>query len=57
MRSTAQQGAPEPKPSKDGEARFMFKRAQELAKNRQADQAIAMLNTSRQSLQGNADGE
>ena len=40
---TAQQGAPEPKLSKDSEARFMFKRAQELAKNGQADQAIGML--------------
>jgi len=40
---TAVQGAPEPKLSKDGEARFMFKRAQELAKNGQPDQAIGML--------------
>ena len=39
-----QPGAPEPKPSKDGEARFMFKRAQELSKNGHDDQAIAMLN-------------
>ena len=41
---SAQQGGPEPKRSKDGEARFMFNRAQELNKNGQADQAIAMLN-------------
>ena len=43
--TTAQQGGPEPKPSKDGEARFMFNRAQELAGNGQSEQAIAMLNT------------
>ena len=43
--TTAQQGGPEPKPSKDGEARFMFNRAQELDENGQPDQAIAMLNT------------
>ena len=43
--STAQQGGPDPKPSKDGEARFMFNRAQELASSKQADQAIAMLHT------------
>ncbi len=42
--STAYQGAPEPKPSKDGEARFMFNRAEELYKNGRSDQAIAMLN-------------
>jgi sulfatase modifying factor 1 len=42
--TTAHQGGPEPKPSKDGEARFMFNRAQDYAKNGRADQAIAMLN-------------
>jgi formylglycine-generating enzyme len=42
--TTAHQGAPEPKPSKDGEARFMLNRAQDYAKNGRADQAIAMLN-------------
>ena len=35
---------PSPRPSKDGEARFMFKRAKELDRNGQTDQAIAMLN-------------
>jgi formylglycine-generating enzyme len=39
----AQRGGPEPKPSKDVEARFMFNRAQELARNGQAEQAIDML--------------
>jgi formylglycine-generating enzyme required for sulfatase activity len=43
--TTAQQGGPEPKPSKEGEARFMFNRAQELAGNKQPEQAIAMLKT------------
>ena len=42
--SAAYQGGPEPKPSKDGEARFMLNRAEELYKNKRSDQAIAMLN-------------
>jgi len=36
-------GAPEPHPSLDQEARFMFYRAYGLAKDRKTDQAIAML--------------
>ena len=36
--------APEPKPSLDQEARFMFNRAYEFAKSGHTDQAIAMLN-------------
>ncbi len=38
-----QQGVPEPKPTKDGEARYMFNRAQELAKDGHDDRAIEML--------------
>jgi formylglycine-generating enzyme required for sulfatase activity len=41
----AHQGGPEPKPSKDSEARFMYNRAQDLYSSKHADQAIAMLNT------------
>ena len=40
----AQRSGPEPKPSKDVEARFMFNRAQELHRNKKTDQAIDMLN-------------
>lgn len=39
----AQQGGPEPQGTKDGEARFLFNRAQELDKSGHGDQAIAML--------------
>jgi formylglycine-generating enzyme required for sulfatase activity len=39
----AQQGPPEPKGSRDGEARFMYNRAHDLDKNGQRDQAVAML--------------
>jgi formylglycine-generating enzyme len=42
--TTAKQGGPEPKASKDSEAKFMYNRAQELDSSGHADQAIAMLN-------------
>ena len=54
--SAAYQGAPEPKPSKDGEARFMFNRAQDLYKNGRSDQAIAMLNNVVTVYKGHGDG-
>jgi formylglycine-generating enzyme len=39
----AREGTPEPKGTKDGEARFMFKRARELAESGHSDRAIEML--------------
>ena len=54
--TTAQQGGPEPKPSKDGEARFMFNRAQGARQGRARRSGHRHVEYSRQGLQGNADG-
>ena len=51
---TATPSRPEVRPTLDQEAHFMFERAHEFAKNDRTDQAVAMLNTRAQGLQGNS---
>ena len=55
--TTAQQGGPEPKPSKDGEARFMFNRAKELADEQTTRSGHRHVEYDRQGIQGNANSE